>query len=62
MRILIWKRFAQYCGMEMAIAKLKRHKSPGIEQIPAEFIKAGVGQFAVGTKTYSLHFEQRGVS
>ena len=27
--------------MEMAIEKLKSHKSPDIDQIPAEFIKAG---------------------
>jgi hypothetical protein len=27
--------------VEMAIEKLKRHKSPGTDQIPAEFIKAG---------------------
>jgi hypothetical protein len=27
--------------VEMAIKKLKRHKSPGTDQIPAEFIKAG---------------------
>ena len=27
--------------VEMAIVKLKRHKSPGIDQIPAELIKAG---------------------
>jgi len=26
----------------MAIEKLKRHKSPGIDQIPAELIRAGV--------------------
>ena len=26
--------------VEMAIKKLKRHKSPGIDQTPAEFIKA----------------------
>jgi hypothetical protein len=26
---------------EMANEKLKRHKSPGIDQIPAELIKAG---------------------
>jgi len=26
---------------ELAIAKLKSHKSPGIDQIPAELIKAG---------------------
>ena len=32
---------------ELAIEKLKNHKSPGIDQIPAELIKAGVGQFAV---------------
>jgi hypothetical protein len=27
--------------VEMAIEMLKRHKSPGIDQIPAELIKAG---------------------
>ena len=27
--------------VEMAIDKLKRHKFPGIDQIPAELIKAG---------------------
>ena len=27
--------------VETAIEKLKRHKSPGIDQIPAEFIRAG---------------------
>jgi hypothetical protein len=27
--------------VEMAIEKLKRHKSPGNDQIPAELIKAG---------------------
>jgi len=27
--------------VEMATEKLKRHRSPGIDQIPAEFIKAG---------------------
>ena len=27
---------------EKAVKKLKRHKSPGIDQIPSEFIKAGV--------------------
>jgi hypothetical protein len=27
--------------VEMAIEKLKRHKSPGIDQIPVELIKAG---------------------
>jgi hypothetical protein len=28
--------------LELAIVKLKSHKSPGIDQIPAELIKAGV--------------------
>jgi hypothetical protein len=28
---------------EMTTEKLKRHKSLGSDQIPAEFIKAGVG-------------------
>jgi hypothetical protein len=27
--------------IDMAIRKLKRHKSPGVDQIPAEVIKAG---------------------
>jgi hypothetical protein len=27
--------------VEMAIVKLQKHKSPGIDQIPAELIKAG---------------------
>jgi hypothetical protein len=28
--------------VELAVEKLKSHKSPGINQIPAELIKAGV--------------------
>jgi hypothetical protein len=31
--------------VEMAIEKLKGHKSPGIDQIPARLIKARVEQF-----------------
>jgi len=27
--------------LELAIGKLKNHKSPGVDQITAEFIKAG---------------------
>jgi len=27
--------------LQVAIEKLKRHKSPGIDQIPVELIKAG---------------------
>ena len=33
--------------VELAIEKLKNHKLPNTDQIPAELIKAGVGQFAV---------------
>jgi hypothetical protein len=33
--------------VEFAIEKLKSRKSPGTDQIPAELIKQGVGQFAV---------------
>jgi len=32
---------------EMAVEKLKRHKSPDIDQIPAELINAEVGQFSM---------------
>jgi hypothetical protein len=32
---------ADYFEVEMAIAKSKTHKSPGIDQVPAEQIKAG---------------------
>jgi len=33
--------------VEMAVEKLKRHKSPGIDHIPAEYIKAGVEQYTL---------------
>ena len=33
--------------VDLVIEKLKSHKSPGIDQIPAELIKAGVEQFAM---------------
>jgi hypothetical protein len=42
--------------VELAIEKLKSHKSPGIDQIPAELIKAGVAQFAVRFINLSLLF------
>jgi len=32
--------------VELAIGKLKSHKSPGIDEISAELIKAGGGKFA----------------
>jgi hypothetical protein len=33
--------------IELAIEKLKSHKLPGVDQIPAELIKAGVEKFTV---------------
>jgi hypothetical protein len=38
--------------VEMATEKLKRHKSPGIDQIPAEFVKEG-GR-TIGLEQFSL--------
>jgi hypothetical protein len=35
-------RVTSAAELEMAIKKLKRYKSPGIDQIPAKFIKSGV--------------------
>jgi hypothetical protein len=40
----------------MIIEKIKRHKSPGIDQIPAELIKAG-GRISVGPYTYYFYLE-----
>jgi hypothetical protein len=45
--------------VEMAIEKLKRHKSPGIVQIQAELIKAGVEQFAVRSMNLLILFRMR---
>ena len=33
--------------VELAIEKLKSHKSPSTDQIPAELIKAGLGKMAI---------------
>jgi hypothetical protein len=33
--------------IELAIEKIKSHKSPGTDQIPAELLKQGVEKFAV---------------
>jgi hypothetical protein len=33
--------------VELAIEKLKSHKLPGIDQIPTELIKVGLGKYAV---------------
>jgi len=38
--------------VEMAIEKLKRHKSPGVGQIPADLIKAEGRQFRSETHKY----------
>jgi len=41
--------------VEMAIENLKRHKSPGIEQIPPKLIQTGVEQFILrAIKLFSL--------
>ena len=45
---------------EMAIDKLKSHQSPGIDQIMAEVIKAGVEQFAWRFLNLLLLFGRRG--
>jgi hypothetical protein len=38
--------------VEMAIKKLKRYTTPGIDQSPAELIKDGVEQFVMISKNY----------
>ena len=45
--------------VELAIDKLKSHKSPGTDQIPAELIKAGVEQFAWRFINFLLLFGRR---
>jgi len=45
--------------VELAIDKLKSQKSPGIDQIPAELIKAGVEQFALRFINILLLFGRR---
>ena len=41
---------------EMAVEKLKRFKSPGIDQIPSEFIKAGVRHITLRSIKLLIHF------
>jgi len=43
----------------MAIEKLKRYKSSGIEHIPAELIKQGAEQFALGSTNLFILFGLR---
>jgi len=45
--------------VELAIGKLKRHKSPGIDEIPAELIKAGGRTICGGFISLSLLFGRR---
>jgi len=45
--------------VEVAIDKLKSHKSPGIDQIPAELIKAGGRTICLEIhKTYYFYLEE----
>jgi len=44
---------------QLAIGKLKSHKSPGIDEIPAELIKAGGGKIAGRYISLSLLFGRR---
>jgi len=46
--------------IEMAIEKLKRHTSPGIDQIPAELIiKQGIGHFTLRSMNLFIQFQIR---
>jgi hypothetical protein len=42
----------------MATLKLKRHRSPGIDQIPAELIKARGSQFALRSLNLLLTYNK----
>jgi hypothetical protein len=44
---------------EMAVKKLKRHKLQGIDQIPSEFIKAGVRHFTLSSINLLILFGVR---
>jgi len=43
----------------MSIEKLKGHKSPGVDQVPAESIKAGVEEFAMRSINVLILFGKR---
>jgi len=42
---------------EMADEKIKRHKAPGVDQIPAHFIKTGLEKFTLGFINLLILFE-----
>jgi hypothetical protein len=48
-------------ALEMAVEKIKRHKSPGTDQILAELIKAGVEQFALKSINLLILSGQEGI-
>jgi len=43
--------------VELATGKIKSHKSPGINQIPAVLIKAGVRKFAMRSIIYYFYLK-----
>ena len=45
--------------VELAIGKLKSHKSPGIDEIPAKSFKAGGGTISVEIHMFSLLFGRK---
>jgi hypothetical protein len=45
--------------VELAIEKLKNHKSPGIDQIPAEQIKAGGRTICCAFHKLTIHDGER---
>ena len=44
------------CEVALAVEKLRSHKSPGVDQIPAESIRYGVEQFAVSFTSFLFLF------
>jgi len=48
--------------VELAIEKLRSHPSPGVDQIPVEWIKAGVEEFTMTSITYYFYLEKGGIA
>jgi len=46
----------------LAIEKLRSHPSPGVDQIPVEWIKAGVEEFTMTSITYYFYLEKGGIA